>query len=276
MLNWDGLKSVCADCTRCGLCETRHNVVFGVGNEDADIMFVGEGPGEQEDLKGQPFVGPAGKLLDDMLCIIDLSRETNCYIANIVKCRPPHNRDPLETEQDACIGYLRNQVALVKPKIIVCLGRIAAKRLIDPDYRITRQHGQWVERNGVWMTAIYHPSALLRDVSKRPETFDDLLAIRAKIREMAKETIAMVTDSVDAYVKQDVYLAKAVQMHDDVVDNYFTRIKSGLIDMIAKNPAEGEYALDLLMIAKYFERIGDHATNIAEWVEFSVTGIHNE
>ena len=114
MLNWDGLKSVCADCTRCGLCETRHNVVFGVGNEDADIMFVGEGPGEQEDLKGQPFVGPAGKLLDDMLCIIDLSRETNCYIANIVKCRPPHNRDPLETEQDDCIGYLRNQVALVK------------------------------------------------------------------------------------------------------------------------------------------------------------------
>ena len=151
MLNWDGLKSVCADCTRCGLCETRHNVVFGVGNEDADIMFVGEGPGEQEDLKGQPFVGPAGKLLDDMLCII---------------------------------GYLRNQVALVKPKIIVCLGRIAAKRLIDADYRITRQHGQWVERNGVWITAIYHPSALLRDVSKRPETFDDLLAIRAKIREI--------------------------------------------------------------------------------------------
>ena len=122
MLNWNGLKSVCADCTRCGLCETRHNVVFGVGKEDADIMFVGEGPGEQEDLKGQPFVGPAGKLLDDMLCIIDLSRETNCYIANIVKCRPPHNRDPLETEQDACIGYLRNQVALVKPKIIVCRG----------------------------------------------------------------------------------------------------------------------------------------------------------
>ena len=184
MLNWDGLRNVCADCTRCGLCETRHNVVFGVGKEDADIMFVGEGPGEQEDLKGQPFVGPAGKLLDDMLCIIDLSRETNCYIANIVKCRPPQNRDPLETEQDACIGYLRNQVALVKPKIIVCLGRIAAKRLIDADYRITRQHGQWVERNGVWMTAIYHPSALLRDVSKRPETFDDLLAIRAKIREI--------------------------------------------------------------------------------------------
>ena len=184
MLDWSELKGVCADCTRCGLCETRHNVVFGVGNESADVMFVGEGPGEQEDLKGEPFVGPAGKLLDDVLTIIDLDRKTNCYIANIVKCRPPRNRDPLETEQDACIGYLRNQVALVKPRIIVCLGRIAAKRLIDPDYRITRQHGQWVQKNGVWMTAIYHPSALLRDVTKRPETFDDLIAIREKIKEV--------------------------------------------------------------------------------------------
>jgi len=184
MYDWKGLKAVCAACTKCGLCETRHNVVFGTGREDADILFVGEGPGEQEDLKGEPFVGPAGKLLDDMLSIIDLDRKTNCYIANIVKCRPPRNRDPLETEQDACIGYLRNQVALLKPKIIVCLGRIAAKRLIDSDYRITRQHGQWVNRNGVWMTAIYHPSALLRDVSKRPETFDDLISIREKIIEL--------------------------------------------------------------------------------------------
>ena len=183
MQDWENLKGICAECTRCGLCETRKNVVFGVGNENADVMLIGEGPGEQEDLQGQPFVGPAGKLLDDMLSIIDLSREKNCYIANIVKCRPPRNRDPLETEQDACIGYLRNQVSLVKPRIIVCLGRIAAKRIIDPEYRITRQHGEFVEKNGVWMTAIYHPSALLRDVTKRPETFDDLLAIREKIRE---------------------------------------------------------------------------------------------
>ena len=184
MMNWEGLKKTCESCTRCGLCETRHNVVFGVGKEDADVMFVGEGPGEQEDLQGQPFVGPAGKLLDDMLRIIDLDRTKNVYIGNIVKCRPPRNRDPLDTEQDACIGYLRNQVALVKPKIIVCLGRIAAKRLIDPDYRITRQHGQWVKRGDIWMTAIYHPSALLRDVSKRPETFDDLLSLREKIHEI--------------------------------------------------------------------------------------------
>ena len=188
MMDWDELKQTCAACTRCGLCEGRNNVVFGVGNECADIMFVGEGPGEQEDLQGMPFVGPAGKLLDDMLRIIDLSREHNCYIANIVKCRPPRNRDPLETEQDACIGYLRNQTALVKPKIIVCLGRIAAKKLIREDYRITREHGQWVQKGGIWMTAIYHPSALLRDVSKRPETFDDLLSIREKIRETGAKT----------------------------------------------------------------------------------------
>ena len=184
MLNWEALKSQCGGCTRCGLCETRHNVVFGVGEETADVMFVGEGPGEQEDLQGMPFVGPAGKLLDDMLSIIDLYRQENCYIANIVKCRPPRNRDPLETEQEACIGYLYNQIELVQPKIIVCLGRIAAKQLIDPEYRITRQHGTWVQKNGIWMTAVYHPSALLRDVSKRPDTFADLLSIREKIKEV--------------------------------------------------------------------------------------------
>lgn len=184
MMQWEELESTCHSCNRCGLCETRHNVVFGVGIRNADVMFVGEGPGEQEDLKGEPFVGPAGKLLDDMLSIIDIDRHINCYIGNIVKCRPPRNRDPQKVEQEACIGYLRNQVALIRPKIIVCLGRIAAKKLIDENYRITRQHGQWVQKNGVWMTAIYHPSALLRDVSKRPETFDDLISIREKIKEV--------------------------------------------------------------------------------------------
>lgn len=184
MLSWDELEQQCLQCTRCDLCQTRHNVVIGVGVSDADVMFIGEGPGEQEDLKGEPFVGAAGKLLDDMLSIIDLDREKNVYIANIVKCRPPGNRDPHDHEQDACIDYLRNQVALVQPKIIVCLGRIAAKRVIDPEYRITRAHGNWYERNGVWMTAIYHPSALLRDASKRPETFEDLLSIREKIKQL--------------------------------------------------------------------------------------------
>ena len=187
MENWENLEALCKGCTRCPLCETRHNVVFGVGPRNADVLFVGEGPGEQEDLQGEPFVGPAGRLLDDMLSIIDLSRE-NCYIANIVKCRPPRNRDPLETEQDACIAFLRNQTALLQPKIIVCLGRIAAMRLIRPDFRITREHGTWTEKSGVWMTALYHPSALLRDVSKRPETFRDLLALRAKIATVGART----------------------------------------------------------------------------------------
>lgn len=186
MMTWDELKEVCKSCTQCGLCEGRHNVVFGVGNIHADIMFVGECPGEQEDLQGEPFVGRAGQLLDDMLRIIDLSRKENCYIANIVKCRPPMNRDPMEVEQDACIGYLENQIALVQPKIIVCLGRIAAMRLIREDFRITREHGQWVEKDGIWTTAIYHPSALLRDVTKRPETFEDLLSIREKLKEVCK------------------------------------------------------------------------------------------
>ena len=185
MLTWEELEQQCEKCTRCTLCHTRNNVVFGIGDRHADIMFVGEGPGEQEDLKGEPFVGAAGKLLDDMLSIIDVDR-TNCYIANIVKCRPPRNRDPEAEEQDACIDYLRNQVALVQPKIIVCLGRIAAKRLIREDYRITKEHGTWINSNGIWMTAIYHPSALLRDLNKRPETFDDLLQIRSRLQEFKK------------------------------------------------------------------------------------------
>lgn len=183
MLDWEELKNTCGNCSLCGLYRTRNNVVFGVGPQNAEIMFIGEGPGEQEDIQGEPFVGAAGKFLDDMLSIIDLSRR-NCYIANIVKCRPPNNRDPKEDEQDACIGYLRNQVALIQPKIIVCLGRVAAKRIINPEYRITREHGNWLQKNGIWMTAIYHPSALLRDVSKRPETFEDILSLRNKISEL--------------------------------------------------------------------------------------------
>lgn len=187
MDNWEELKQACLSCQKCRLCQGRNHVVFGIGSETAEIMLIGEGPGEQEDLQGIPFVGPAGKLLDDMLSIIDLDR-SNVYIANIVKCRPPHNRDPQEDEQDACVNYLRRQVALIQPKIIVCLGRIAAKRIIDPYYRITREHGNWICRNGVWITAMYHPSALLRDKEKRPETFEDMLSLRDKIREVCKNT----------------------------------------------------------------------------------------
>ena len=182
-MTWDELYESCFACQGCELCKTRTNCVFGTGNREADILFVGEAPGEQEDLSGTPFVGRAGQLLDKYLYAVDIARE-DVYIANILKCRPPKNRDPLPAEEDACIGYLREQVRLIKPKIIVCLGRIAAKRLIDPEFRITRQHGSWTQKGGIWMTAIYHPSALLRDVSKRPETFEDLLSIREKIREI--------------------------------------------------------------------------------------------
>jgi DNA polymerase len=181
--SWERLERSCHRCTGCELCSSRTNLVFGVGNREADIMFIGEAPGQQEDLQGVPFVGAAGKLLDDMLSIIDLDR-SKCYIANILKCRPPANRDPRDDEQDACFDFLRRQIALVQPKIIVCLGRIAAKRMINPDYRITREHGAWTEIGGIWTTAIYHPSALLRDMSKRPETFVDLLSIREKAREL--------------------------------------------------------------------------------------------
>ena len=182
MATLDEIKIQCASCTKCNLCRTRTNTVFGVGKEDADILFIGEGPGEQEDLKGEPFVGAAGKLLDDMLSIIDLNR-SNCYIANVVKCRPPGNRDPQDEEMNACKYLLDQQIALIKPKIIVCLGRVAAKRIIHADYAITREHGRWAYSDGIWYTAIYHPSALLRDVSKRPETFMDILSIRDRIQE---------------------------------------------------------------------------------------------
>ena len=183
MEDWNELKQACLSCRKCGLCETRHKVVFGMGKEDTDILFVGEGPGEQEDLTGVPFVGPAGKLLDDMLSIIDLDRNQNCYIANIVKCRPPHNRDPRDEEQEACMAYLNAQIQLIRPRIIVCLGRIAATKLIRKDFRITREHGTWTQIDGIWYTATYHPSALLRDESKRPDAFQDLLEIRRKAAE---------------------------------------------------------------------------------------------
>ena len=188
LLNWDQLEAQCLSCRKCGLCQGRTNVVFGVGPRDAEVLFIGEGPGENEDLQGEPFVGRAGKLLDDMLEIIDLSRSKNVYIANMVKCRPPKNRDPLPAEQDACMDYLRNQVALLRPKIIVCLGRISAMRIIKEDFKITQEHGQWFEKNGVYTMALYHPAALLRDPRRKPETFEDLKTLQAKIRQICTHT----------------------------------------------------------------------------------------
>jgi DNA polymerase len=184
---WDILEQECSQCRECALCQTRKNVVFGVGNPQAEIMLVGEGPGANEDEQGVPFVGKAGQFLDDMLAIIGLDR-TLVYIANIVKCRPPGNRDPMNVEQDACIGYLRRQIALIQPKILVSLGRVAAMRLIDPKFRITKEHGVWFDVDGMRMMAMYHPSALLRDPGKRPETFDDLKSLQKEIGRVCTHT----------------------------------------------------------------------------------------
>ena len=180
-MDWETLKTDCLACQRCPLHTTRHNVVFGQGVENAEVLFVGEGPGQSEDEQGLPFVGRSGQLLDKYLFAIDLDRASNCYIANIVKCRPPHNRDPQFVEQKCCGEWLQRQIALVDPAIIVCLGRIAATALIKDPFRITREHGQWFDVNGRRCMAIYHPSALLRDPSKRPETFVDLKALQREI-----------------------------------------------------------------------------------------------
>lgn len=182
--NWEELQESCENCRKCGLCETRHNVVFGVGNPQAKVLFVGEGPGENEDLQGEPFVGRGGQLLDKFLAAVDLDRRKNIYIANIVKCRPPKNRDPLPEEQEACIPWLRNQFALLRPKIIVCLGRIAGMKIIKPGLKITKEHGIFFEKGGVLMMATLHPAALLRNPNQKPAAFEDFLKLREKIDEL--------------------------------------------------------------------------------------------
>lgn len=184
---WESLQKECMNCRACGLWEKRTNVVFGVGKPDAEVLIIGEAPGANEDAQGEPFVGRAGKLLDDMLAMIGLSRQT-VYITNSVKCRPPENRDPLNTEKDACRGYLKRQLALMRPKIIVCLGRISAMELIKEDFKITQEHGQFFEKDGILMMALYHPAALLRDPHKKPDTFQDLKNLQAKIKEVCDRT----------------------------------------------------------------------------------------
>ena len=170
MKDWDALYEECIHCQKCGLAETRTNVVFGEGARDAEVMFIGRAPASRRTRTGRPLCGPGGRLLDDMLAMIDLKRE-KVFIGNMVKCRPPQNRDPLNIEQEACIGYLRNQVALLRPKIIVCLGRIAAMKLIKEDFKITREHGQWIEKAGGVDDGHVPPlCALLRDPRKRPES----------------------------------------------------------------------------------------------------------
>ena len=187
-MDWETLKSDCLSCRGCGLCETRTNVVFGQGSEHAEVLFVGEGPGQSEDEQGLPFVGRSGQLLDKYLFAIDLDREKNCYIANIVKCRPPQNRDPLPAESEACMPWLREQFRLLRPKIVVCLGRVAAQRMIRTDFSVTKEHGTFIEKNGVYFMGTFHPAALLRQPQNKPEAFSDFVALRDKINEVCEHT----------------------------------------------------------------------------------------
>lgn len=183
----DELEIKCKNCTKCDLCEGRTNLVFGVGKKDADIMLIGEGPGENEDLQGQPFVGRSGQLLDKFLASVDLSRDKNVYIANMVKCRPPKNRDPKPEEQDMCINWLREQFKIIKPKIIVCVGRISAQKLIDKNFKVTQQHGEFTPKNGTLFMGTYHPAAILRNPNNKEAAFGDWLALRDKINELGIE-----------------------------------------------------------------------------------------
>ena len=186
--NWKELEFKCKNCTKCGLAKTRTNVVFGYGDVKSEILFVGEGPGFHEDVQGKPFVGRSGKLLDDMLEEINLTRE-RVYIANIVKCRPPENRDPLPEEQELCINWLRNQFYIIKPKIVVALGRIAALKIIDPDLKITKDHGKFLMKKGTWFMPTLHPAAVLRNMSKKAEYQEDFKKLKSKIEELGIDVV---------------------------------------------------------------------------------------
>ena len=187
-MDMDTLKAECLACTRCELCATRTNVVFGQGVPDAEVLFVGAGPGQSEDEQGLPFVGRSGQLLDKYLFAIDLDRTKNCYIANIVKCRPPQNRDPLPEESTACMPWLRQQFQLIRPTIVVCLGRIAAQQMMGPTFSVSRDHGKFFEQHGTLIMATYHPAALLRYPVNKPAVFGDFVALRDKIHEVCEHT----------------------------------------------------------------------------------------
>lgn len=187
-MEYGELQRACLGCTRCGLCRTRTHVVFGCGNPQAEVLFVGEGPGAREDEQGLPFVGKSGQLLDHYLAAIDLDRNKNIYIANVVKCRPPENRDPMAEESEACLYWLREQFKIIRPRIVVCLGRIAAMQLIGKQFSVARQHGEFIQKNGVWFTATYHPAALLRAPDKKADAFGDFVALRQKINEVCTRT----------------------------------------------------------------------------------------
>ena len=180
MYTYEELKNFVDHCGRCPLAQTRNRAVMGRGSLRSPVLFIAEGPGRNEDRDGIPFTGQSGQVFDRLLGEIGMTRE-DVYITNIVKCHPPGNRDPKPEEQEACIPYLKYETLLLKPKMIVCLGRVAAQRIIRPDFRITREHGSFILRKGVWLTAVYHPSAILRDDTKYPETAADFRAIKEKL-----------------------------------------------------------------------------------------------
>ena len=184
--NWEELEKSIENCNKCKLCCSRRNIVFGVGNKEADVMFIGEGPGADEDIQGEPFVGKAGRLINKAFEALEIERE-DVYIANIVKCRPPQNRNPEIDEAKACIDYLRNQVILVKPKIIVLLGSVALKNILGEEYGITNSRGKWVERKGILYMPTFHPAALLRDDSKKIDFWRDLKLVKEKLKELKNE-----------------------------------------------------------------------------------------
>lgn len=180
----EDLQKAIIDCKGCKLCNNRTNIVFGTGNLNSKIMFIGEGPGADEDAQGIPFVGKAGKLMDNAFDIVGINRE-EVYIANIVKCRPPNNRDPQDDEINACINYLRNQVMIIKPKIIVLLGRIALQNILGKEYKITVSRGKWIEKKGIFYMPTWHPAALLRDETKKMDFINDLKQIVSKEMELS-------------------------------------------------------------------------------------------
>lgn len=181
--SWGEFKAALSECTRCGLHKGRTHVVPGEGDVHARLMFIGEGPGRDEDLQGRPFVGASGQLLTRMIQAMELTREA-VYIANIVKCRPPGNRNPLPEEIAACLPYLRMQFALVRPQIIVLLGSVALQALLGAEYRITRCRGQWIQKKGVWIMPTYHPAALLHDVGKKRDVWADLQQVMQRLRQL--------------------------------------------------------------------------------------------
>ena len=184
-ISWAELYEQIAACQKCRLCQTRNNVVPGEGNPHAKLMFIGEGPGQDEDRQGRPFVGRSGELLTRMIHAIGLER-SEVYICNIVKCRPPQNRNPEPDEASACLGYLRAQVALVRPRVVVLLGKVACLYTLNEQVFITRDHGQWYERKGVWFMPTFHPSALLRDPAKKRDAWEDFQKIRDKLKELSE------------------------------------------------------------------------------------------